>query len=153
MELASSEVYDLDELNGGQRQYYEDVHRVSVPKPLEGEKLGLTVQLSSGCLVVTRILSGGVVDASGAGVELGDILLEVNNIPVSSVDELMALIGISDKQIHLLVKKTPAKDLKRYGIPNTPSLRKQMQRSAAAPEQRTLCHLRALFDYDPYEVE
>ena len=36
------------------REYYDDVHRVCVPKPMEGEKLGLTVQQSDGCVVVTR---------------------------------------------------------------------------------------------------
>jgi hypothetical protein len=36
------------------REYYDDVHRVCVPKPMEGEKLGLTVQQSGGCVVVTR---------------------------------------------------------------------------------------------------
>ena len=40
----------------------EEVHRVSVPKPQEGEKLGLTVQQQDKCVVVTRILSGGLVD-------------------------------------------------------------------------------------------
>jgi len=37
-------------------EYYEDVHRVIVPKPMEGEKLGLTVQQSDGCVVVTRLV-------------------------------------------------------------------------------------------------
>ena len=40
----------------------EEVHRVSVPKPQEGERLGLTVQQQNKCVVVTRILSGGLVD-------------------------------------------------------------------------------------------
>ena len=45
-----------------ERAYYDEVHRVRVPKPLDGEKLGLTVQQHDGCVVVTRILSGGLVD-------------------------------------------------------------------------------------------
>ena len=48
----------------------EEVHRVSVPKPQEGEKLGLTVQQQNKCVVVTRILSGGLVDQVG---DLGQI--------------------------------------------------------------------------------
>ena len=48
----------------------EEVHRVSVPKPQEGEKLGLTVQQQNKCVVVTRILSGGLVDQVG---DLGEI--------------------------------------------------------------------------------
>ena len=52
---------------GGQRAYDEETHRVSVPKPQEGEKLGLTVQQQNKCVVVTRILSGGLVDQVGGG--------------------------------------------------------------------------------------
>ena len=33
--------------------------------PQEGEKLGLTVQQQNKCVVVTRILSGGLVDQVG----------------------------------------------------------------------------------------
>jgi hypothetical protein len=53
-----------------------------------------------------RILSGGLVDQVQS-LELGDIVIEVNNIPVQSAEDLMALVSISDKMIHFLVKKTP----------------------------------------------
>ena len=67
----SSDVDDIspDDSGGGgghQRAYMEEVHRVSVPKPQEGEKLGLTVQQQNKCVVVTRILSGGLVDQVGS---------------------------------------------------------------------------------------
>lgn len=129
------------------RSYLEEVHRVRVPKPLEGEKLGLTVQQQDGCVVVTRILSGGLVDQVGQ-IELGDIILEVGNIPIHSAEDLMALVALADKSVQFLVKKTPEKDLKKYGIPNTPSLRKQVQEKT---ENKVLCHVRALFDYDPFQ--
>ena len=44
------------------RVYEDEVHLIRVPKPLEGERLGLTVQEENGCVVVTRVLSGGLVD-------------------------------------------------------------------------------------------
>eukprot|EP00095_Tigriopus_kingsejongensis_P011418 snap_masked-scaffold993_size72668-processed-gene-0.4 protein:Tk11418 transcript:snap_masked-scaffold993_size72668-processed-gene-0.4-mRNA-1 annotation:"AGAP008321-PA" len=133
-----------------EREYFDEVHRVSVPKPLEGEKLGLTVQQRDGCVVVTRILAGGLVDTVGH-IELGDIILEVNNIPINSADDLMALVIISDKSVHFLVKKTPEHELKKFGIPNTPSLRKNGRGRGKAPEQKVLLYVRALFDYDPYQ--
>ena len=39
-----------------EQEYFDEVHRVTVPKPMDGEKLGLTVQSQNGCIVVTRIL-------------------------------------------------------------------------------------------------
>jgi hypothetical protein len=126
------------------------VHRISVPKPMDGEKLGLTVQHREGCIVVTRILGGGLVDQVG-GLELGDIVLELNNIPVNSAEDLSALVSLSEKNLHFLIKKTPEKDLKKYGIPNTPSLRRQISMKALAPEQKVLSYVRSLFDYHPYE--
>ena len=49
----------------GARVYEDEVHMIRVPKPLEGERLGLTVQEENGCVVVTRVLSGGLVDQVG----------------------------------------------------------------------------------------
>ena len=54
--------YPTGEIETRHIEYFDDLHRVSVPKPLEGEKLGLTVQQSDGVVVVTRILAGGLVD-------------------------------------------------------------------------------------------
>ncbi len=84
-------------------------------------------------------------------ISVGNIILEVNNIPVHSADDLMALVSLSDKSMNFLVKQIPERELKRYGIPNTPSLRKQMNEKAGQSlDARVLCHLRALFDYDPH---
>lgn len=117
---------------------------------MEGEKLGLTVQLQNNCIVVTRILGGGLIDQMG-GLELGDIVIEVNNVPIHSPEDLMALVALAEKNLHFLIKKTPEKELKKYGIPNTPSLRRQISMKALAPEQKVLSYVRALFDYHPYE--
>ncbi len=139
-----------DDGGGSGRVYEEEVHMIRVPKPLEGERLGLTVQEQNGCVVVTRVLSGGLVDQVGH-IDVGNIILEINNIPVHSADDLQALVAIADKFCQFLVKRIPEKELKRYGIPNTPSLRKQINDKAGPGiEAKVLCHLRALFDYDPY---
>jgi hypothetical protein len=58
---------------------------------------------------------------------------------------------LAEKNLYFLIKKTPEQDLKKFGIPNTPSLRRQMSIKASSPEQKTLCYVKALFDYDPYE--
>ena len=108
---------------------------------MEGESLGLTVQNTDGCIVVTRILGGGMVDQIG-GLELGDIIVDINNIPVNSAEDLRALVALAEKNLHFLVKKTPEKDLKKFGIPNTPSLRRQISMKALMPEQKVLSHVR-----------
>ena len=82
------------------REYEDDVHWLRVPKPMQGEPLGLTVQQEGGCVVVTRILSGGLVDQVGQ-IGLGDVVLEVNNIPVASADDLAALVALSEKSIQV----------------------------------------------------
>ncbi len=86
------------------RVYEEEVHLIRVPKPLEGERLGLTVQEENGCVVVTRVLSGGLVDQVGH-IAVGNIVLEINNIPVHSADDLMALVAMADKSMTFLVKQ------------------------------------------------
>jgi hypothetical protein len=58
---------------------------------------------------------------------------------------------LAEKNLYFLIKKTPEQDLKKFGIPNTPSLRRQMSIKASSPEQKILCYVKVLFDYDPYE--
>ena len=43
----------------------------------------------------------------GHSLELGDIVLEVNDIPIRSAEDLQALVAMADKRIVFLVKKTP----------------------------------------------
>jgi len=35
---------------------------------------------------------------------------------------------LAEKSLYFLIKKTPEQDLKKYGIPNTPSLRRQVKK-------------------------
>ena len=43
----------------------------------------------------------------GHSLELGDIILEVNDIAIRSAEDLQALVAMADKRIVFLVKKTP----------------------------------------------
>jgi len=131
-----------------QRQYYDEVHRVTVKKA-QGEPLGLTVKMEGDCVVVSRILDGGLIDRTGQ-IDLGDIVVEVGGAPIHTVDDLMYQISQSGNKITFLVKKTPPEDLKKLAISQTPSLRKAMNQNAN-PEQKVLCYVKALFNYDPKE--
>ena len=91
-----------------------------------------------------EILSGGgLIDQLG-GLELGDIVIELNNVPIHSPEDLSALVALSEKNLHFIIKKTPEKDLKKFGIPNTPSLRRQMSMKGLAPEQKVLSYVKVL---------
>jgi len=131
-----------------QRQYYDEVHRVTVKKA-QGEPLGLTVKMEGDCVMVSRILDGGLIDRTGQ-IDLGDIVVEVGGAPIHTVDDLMYQISQSGNKITFLVKKTPPEDLKKLAISQTPSLRKAMNQNAN-PEQKVLCYVKALFNYDPKE--
>jgi guanylate kinase len=136
------------EVKYDQRQYYEEVHRVTV-KRAQGEPLGLTVKVEGECVVVSRILDGGLIDRTGQ-IDLGDIVVEVGGTPIQTVDDLMYQVAQSGTKITFLVKKTPPEDLKKLAISQTPSLRKAMNQNAN-PEQKVLCYVKALFNYDPKE--
>jgi len=136
------------EVGYDQRQYYDEVHRVTVKKA-QGEPLGLTVKMEGDCVVVSRILDGGLIDRTGQ-IDLGDIVVEVGGAPIHTVDDLMYQISQSGNRITFLVKKTPPEDLKKLAISQTPSLRKAMNQNAN-PEQKVLCYVKALFNYDPKE--
>jgi serine protease Do len=78
-------------------------------------KLGLAVrplspeerkqaELESGLLVVD---SGG--PAARAGIQAGDVILSLNGTPVTSVEQLRALVAKSDRHIALLIQRADAK--------------------------------------------
>ena len=51
-----------------------------------------------------------------------------------------------------MIENVPnTQELKKYGIPATPSLRRAINEKAVVAEQKILCHVRALFDYHPYD--
>jgi hypothetical protein len=111
-----------------QRVYQDEVHRVSVTRS-PGEALGLTVKVEGECVVVSRIIEGGLIDRIGL-FDLGDIIVEVGGVPIETVDDLMYQVSVSGKKITFLIKKTPAEDLKKLAIAQTPSLRKQINKEA-----------------------
>ena len=78
-------------------------------------------------------------------------MIELNNVPIHSPEDLSALVSLSEKNLHFLIKKTPANELKKFGIPNTPSLRRQISMKALAPEQKVLSYVKAFFDYHPFD--
>lgn len=136
------------EVQYDQRQYYEELHRVTV-KRSGGEPLGLTVKMEGECVVVSRIIDGGLLDRTGQ-MDLGDIVVEVGGLPCKSVDDLMYGVSQSGNKITFLVKKTPPEELSKLAISQTPSLRKQINQKANQDE-KVLCYVKALFNYDPKE--
>jgi len=131
------------------RQYYEELHRSTVRRGQVTEPLGLTVKVEGECVVVSRLMEGGLIDRSG-GIELGDIIVEIGGHPVHTVDDMMHRVAKSGKEITFIVKKTPPEELKKLAISQTPSLRKAVNKNLNQ-DQKVLCHLKALFNYDPKE--
>lgn len=138
--------------NGQQldRNYYDELHRVTVKRGQGDEPLGLTVKEEGECVVVSRIMEGMLVDRTGQ-MDLGDIVVEVSNIAVHTVDDLMYQISQCGPNITFLVKKTPPEDLQKLHISQTPSLRKRINSKAAAEQEKVLCYVKCLFNYDPKE--
>lgn len=132
-----------------QRVYHDEVHRVTVARN-PGEALGLTVKVEGECVVISRIIDGGLIDRNGL-FDLGDIIVEVGGVPIETVDDLMYQVSVSGRKITFLIKKTPVEDLKKLAIAQTPSLRKQINKKSVNPEQKVLCYMKALFTYDPKE--
>ena len=54
----------MTEIQYDQRQYYDEVHRVTVRRN-KGEPLGLTVKVEGECVIVSRIMEGGLIDRTG----------------------------------------------------------------------------------------
>ena len=55
--------------------------------------------LLDNCLTIAgRIMSGGLAEQSNV-IDLGDIILEVNNIPIHSAEDLSALVRRTTKRI------------------------------------------------------
>ena len=131
------------------RTYYDEVHRVTIARQ-PGEPLGLTIKMEGECVVVSRIIDGGLIERNGL-IDLGDIIVEVGGVPIESPDDLMYQVGVSGKKITFLVKKTPVENLKNMAIAQTPSLRKQINQKTTNVEQKVLCYMKALFSYDPRE--
>ena len=109
----------MTEIQYDQRQYYEELHRVTV-KRNKGEPLGLTVKVEGDCVIVSRIMDGGLIDRTGQ-IDLGDIIVECNNQQIFTVDDLMFKIGEAGSSITFIIKKTPPEELKKLAISQTPA--------------------------------
>jgi len=132
-----------------ERQYFDEVHRITVPRP-HGEPLGLCVKMEGDCVIVSRIIDGGLIEQNGL-IDLGDIIVEIGGAPIHSPDDLMYHISQSGNRITFMIKKTPVEDLKKLAIAQTPKLRKQMNQAATHDDQKVLCYMKALYSYDPKE--
>nr|CAG4643084.1 EOG090X032R [Ilyocryptus agilis] len=91
-----------------------------------GEPLGLTVKTEDGQLVIARILGGGAVDRQGL-LHVGDVIGEVNGIPIRSAEQLQVEIARSKEHIQLKI---------------LPSIQELGSNGGQ-------CCVRAHFDYDP----
>ena len=132
-----------------ERQYFDEVHRVTVRRD-HGEPLGLCVKMEGDCVIVSRIIEGGLIEKIGL-IDLGDIIVEAGGVPIETVEELMYQVSVSGKKITFHVKKTPVENLSKLSIAQTPSLRKQINQKAVKQEEKVLCYMKALFSYDPNE--
>jgi S1-C subfamily serine protease len=64
---------------------------------------GLTVHIDeSGNLVIARILGGGMIDRQGL-LHVGDTILEVNGVPVSSPEDLQIQISKAKESVALKI--------------------------------------------------
>ncbi|XP_005096273.1 MAGUK p55 subfamily member 2 [Aplysia californica] len=80
----------------------EQVRFVNIRKS-QTEPLGITVKLDEmNDLVVARILQGSIVDKQGM-LHVGDIIREVNGLPVATPEQLMEMIIDSDPEITLKI--------------------------------------------------
>ncbi|XP_059614144.1 protein PALS2 isoform X2 [Phlebotomus argentipes] len=97
------------------------------------EPLGLTVEIDEHQqLMVARIIAGGMIDRQGL-LNPGDVILEVNSVPVSTPEELQAQISVAKESVTLKIG---------------PNLDEEMK-SARLTMSGGQCYMRSLFDYDP----
>jgi MAGUK p55 subfamily member 2/6 len=67
------------------------------------EPLGLTVEMDDNDqLVVARILAGGMIDRQGL-LHPGDVILEVNGVPVTTPEELQSEISFAKENVTLKI--------------------------------------------------
>ncbi|XP_063078308.1 protein PALS1-like [Engraulis encrasicolus] len=111
-------------------RYGESVKVVRLHKSLD-VPLGVTVRNEGDCVVVSRVVSGGVAERSGLLSE-DDEILEINGVPVrgksiAAVQDLM--INLKGTLTFLLIPTSQSKCASR----------------------KTVMHVKAYFDYDPSE--
>jgi len=124
----------MPEANG----YPVDAIRMVGLRKKPDEPLGLTVREDdNGYLVIARIMAGGSIDRQGL-LHVGDAICEVDNIEVTTIQELHAEISKCHDSVTL--KVFPA-------LSDPPSAN---QVSNLHPDAtRTICYMRAMFSYEP----
>lgn len=101
-------------------------------RKVPGQPLGLTVTTDEhGQLIIARILAGSAA-AKQALVSVGDVLLEVDGVPIDTENQL---------------KEAVAKPNDRVTLKIGPNLKEKSLQLA----NKLSCYVRALFDYDPKE--
>lgn len=108
---------------------FADVRIVKVVRNENERSLGVTVKAEDGNIVVARIMAGSLADKQGA-LQVGDIILAVNNREVYTPEQLQEQLSKSINEEAVLLKIVP-------------SFREELP---------TLCiYVRALFNYDANE--
>lgn len=75
------------------------------------EPLGLTVEVDDHKqLMVARILAGGSIDRQGL-LHTGDVILEVNGVPVSTPEELQNQISLANESVTLKIGPSLEKEM------------------------------------------
>lgn len=113
------------------------------------EPLGMTVELDEhNQLMVARILAGGVIDKQGL-LHPGDVILEVNGVPVTSPDELQLQISQNrGDSVTLKVGPSVEQEMKSAKMMDG-NMSSKLVRQNLEPGKKMTCYMRAQFDYDP----
>nr|XP_022911662.1 MAGUK p55 subfamily member 6 isoform X2 [Onthophagus taurus] len=137
-EKDSPDVETLPEFNGNG----ETIRMVGLRKK-QGQPLGLTVQVDDNeNLTVARILEGGMIDKQGL-LHIGDVILEVNGVPVYTPEDLQSEIAKAKESVSLKVGQTDGASTHASLISNGTSKN--------GTTKKLTCYMRALFEYVPEE--
>ncbi|KAF2898279.1 hypothetical protein ILUMI_07895 [Ignelater luminosus] len=110
------------------------------------EPLGLTVQVDeSKNLVIARILGGGTIDKQGL-LHVGDVILEVNGVPVFTPEDLQSEISRAKESVTLKIGPRDSVD-----INSTHAAQVTNGSTVESMQKKLTCYMRALFPYDPQE--
>ncbi|XP_052894341.1 protein PALS2 isoform X3 [Anopheles moucheti] len=113
------------------------------------EPLGLTVEVDEhNQLVVARIIAGGMIDRQGL-LHPGDVILEVNGVPVTTPEELQGEISVAKESVTLKIGPSIEEEMKSARITMAGGQVKNGRNLDSG--KKLTCYMRALFDYDPNE--
>lgn len=114
------------------------------------ESLGITVEIDEyNQLMVARILAGGMIDRQ-ALLRPGDVILEVNGVPVSTPEALQGEIERANEAITLKIGPSVDEEMKSARLLMSSGGQVKNGRNLDTGKKLT-CYMRALFDYDPEE--